>query len=147
MEGAASWHPSIIGHRLRAAHHAYFWLLILAQAIDDLLSNIAHNRAIDGMMKDLHHHIEHNSKDISTYRTMNPSVLPDNMKCLTDYEPRSIRDVSLKSNVLAGLVADTKDETSPGNKNKFVKQLEKPRLFVSLEDIYIYLTFTYTFVF
>ncbi len=27
MKGAASWHPSVIGHRLRAAHHSYASIL------------------------------------------------------------------------------------------------------------------------
>lgn len=31
------YHPSVIGHRLRAAHLAYFWLWILSQAIEDVL--------------------------------------------------------------------------------------------------------------
>ena len=42
MEGAASWHPSVIGHRLRAAHHSYFWLLILSDAIQGLKSSLTH---------------------------------------------------------------------------------------------------------
>ena len=41
MEGAASWHPTVIGHRLRASHHAYFWLLILRDAISELLRAVS----------------------------------------------------------------------------------------------------------
>ncbi len=34
----ADYHPSIIGHRLRAAHMAYIWLLILQQAIEECIT-------------------------------------------------------------------------------------------------------------
>lgn len=114
MEGAASWHPSIIAHRLRAAHHSYFWLLILQQAIDELLQLLSHNRPLDGIVKDVQHHLDHSYKDISTFKVVHPSMILDNMKCLTDYEPRSIREVSLKDRVISGLVAPDADATAPG---------------------------------
>ncbi len=36
-KGAASWHPSVVAHELRAAHHAFFWLLAFREAINLLL--------------------------------------------------------------------------------------------------------------
>ncbi len=48
MAGAASWHPSVIAHRMRASHHAYFWLEIWVEAVGvsvlllGLRSHLAH---------------------------------------------------------------------------------------------------------
>eukprot|EP01039_Chlorochromonas_danica_P002031 gene2031-2214_t len=103
-EGAASWHPSIIAHRLRASHHAYFWLRILELAVDDL-HRLASNRALDAIIKDVNHHLApfHSS---SLPLPLNHQNFPDNTTCYTNYEPRAIREASLKGKVLNGLVEE-----------------------------------------
>lgn len=36
-KGILPWHPSRLGHELRAAHYAYFWTLIFKDALDSML--------------------------------------------------------------------------------------------------------------
>jgi hypothetical protein len=101
MEGAASWHPSVIGHRMRAAHHAYFWLLNFAEAISELKVLLSH-RVVEAIEKDLDHRLgKLQTPAIPAAR--HSSVFPDDAKCLTDYEPRPIREASLKGKVVEGL--------------------------------------------
>lgn len=99
MEGAASWHPSIVGHRVRAAHHAYVWLSIFRDAIQEILWS---KRALDAFLKDIRHHIFHNYKPLDPKPHFSTPFI-DNTTCYTDYEPRSVRSVSLKKLVLSGL--------------------------------------------
>jgi len=47
MAGAAPWHPSAIGHRMRAAHHGYFWLIVLREAIGEILRALSHKSKSD----------------------------------------------------------------------------------------------------
>ena len=107
MDGAASWHPSVIGHRVRAAHHAYFWLQIYREAVQEILWS---KRALSALHKDVQHHLDHNYKPMSEKAA---SVTPfvDNVTCYTDYEPRAVREASLKDMVISGLAAD---KSSPG---------------------------------
>ena len=37
---SASWHPSLLGHELRAAHYSFVWLQILINAITELQEKI-----------------------------------------------------------------------------------------------------------
>jgi hypothetical protein len=102
-KGAAAWHPSVVAHKLRAAHHAYFWLVGWRDAIAELLT-LATHRPIDGMIKDVQKHIS------SFHRALPPPIHPspmvDDMQCFSDYEPRSVAEASLKSLVVSGLAAD-----------------------------------------
>lgn len=102
MEGAASWHPSAVAHRLRGSHHAYFWLGIWRMALQDLRDLAAH-RALEAIAADVEHHLTAN------YPPMPPALSQtspfiDNTTCFTDYEPRAMRDSSLKAKVRGGLV-------------------------------------------
>ncbi len=106
-EGAASWHPSVLGHRLRGSHHAYFWLLIWYEALKEVTSLAVH-RSLEAILKDVEHH------QATLYPPLHPavhkSVMLDDMKCYTDYEPRSVREVSLKNRVVGGLASDEKEK-------------------------------------
>jgi len=53
-KGAAAWHPSIIAHRLRAAHHAYFWLQAWREALSELHA-LASHRPLEDMVKTVTH--------------------------------------------------------------------------------------------
>jgi len=108
MEGAASWHPSVIGHRLRAAHHAYFWLLNYKDAIESVRASVSH-RQLDAMYKDIETHL-HKLTHVKLEPARHSTIFPDKAKCYTDYEPRPLRDSSLKSKVLKGLAPSEKDK-------------------------------------
>ena len=105
MEGAASWHPSVIAHRMRAAHHAYFWLLNYAEALASVKEQLSH-RVFDAVEKDVDH------RWTKLHTPMGPakhaSMFPDEAQCLTDYEPRPVREASLKDKVVGGLAKDGK---------------------------------------
>jgi hypothetical protein len=105
MEGAASWHPSVIAHRLRASHHAYFWLLIWQEALQELMKNLANNRNPDALLKDTSAHLD--KLYIPMKEAVNKLPFLDDMKCYTNYEPRAVREVSLKDRVLTGLSTGT----------------------------------------
>lgn len=102
-KGAASWHPSVIAHRLRASHHAYFWLLIWQEALKELLS-LASHRSVEAILKDVEHH------QATLYPPMHPAIhkstYVDDMKCYTDYEPKATEGISLKERAVAGLAAE-----------------------------------------
>lgn len=53
-KGAATWHPSIVAHRLRAAHHAYFWLAAWREALVELKA-LASHRPLDELMGTCEH--------------------------------------------------------------------------------------------
>jgi hypothetical protein len=106
MKGAASWHPSVIGHRLRASHHAYFWLLIWHDALKEV-SSLAIHRSMEAILKDVDHHLS--TLYPPMHSAVHKSLMVDDMKCYTDYEPRSVREVSLKDRVVAGLAKEESD--------------------------------------
>lgn len=102
--GAASWHPSIVAHRMRAAHFSYFWLQSFNDALSKL-STILLTRSVEAA----HHDVL--NKLNSFYHPLTeadiPSPFQDNTTCYTDYEPREIRESSLKKIVISGLKSES----------------------------------------
>ena len=74
--------------------------------MQDILTHLEH-RAPDAILKDVQHHLENNYAPAG--EAVHKLDFLDGMKCLTDYEPRAVREVSLKSHVVAGLAKDEKD--------------------------------------
>jgi len=111
MKGAASWHPSVIAHRLRASHHAYFWLLVWHEAVREVAGLAAH-RAVDAILKDVEHHL--GTLYPPMHAAVHKSAIVDDMKCFTDYEPRFVREVSLRDRVVAGLAKEDAAADSAG---------------------------------
>jgi hypothetical protein len=111
--GAALWHPSVIAHRMRAAHHAYFWLLNMAEALQELRDLLSH-RAADAVQRDIDQHLHKlQQRGVPLNPAHHASPFPDGAQCLTDYEPRAVREeASLRGKVVAGLATD--DGTTPG---------------------------------
>jgi hypothetical protein len=110
MLGAASWHPSVIAHRLRASHHSYFWLVILKEAIEELSKTLNANkeRPTDALLKDIELRLSHIYKPMPGPHHY--SQWQDGMKCYTDYEPQYSEGNSLKQRVVSGLLSDNADE-------------------------------------
>lgn len=111
MAGAASWHPSVIGHRLRAAHHAYFWLQIYLAALQDLRTLLT-RRSPSAALLDVEKHMKHLYKPMGEPK--HQTAFADNMTCHTDYQPRSIQSASLKDLVLSGLKNKNGNEEGTG---------------------------------
>ena len=111
MLGAASWHPSVIAHRLRASHHAYFWLVMLKEAV----ANLAKKLDKDGrdpatIQKDIQVKIDEYYGPLES-RAFGAPPFPDDAQCLTDYEPSFNKEGSLVKKVVMGL---TDDLNKPG---------------------------------
>ena len=89
-EGAASWHPSLLGHELRAAHYSYFWLLVFRDALNELIgiTDVAHKLA------SVKKHIESEHKHIPA-KPISSSNFADNLQCFTTFQPLNDEGSSL----------------------------------------------------
>lgn len=101
MAGAASWHPSIIAHRLRASHHAYFWLVIWLDALKDIEKHLRNHRTPEFILTHVNQNLDRSYKPYGEIK--HKSHFADNMTCYTDYQPRAVQEVSLKDRVIHGL--------------------------------------------
>ena len=119
----APWHPSILGHEIRSAHYSFFWLMIYQDSIRAILtgisteevpfvSNITTGHTLvelkDKLFKHYHHARRFPAKAIF------PSNIPENVQCLTSYEP--IMD---QTSNLANWVIDNKGP----NTKYFVREI------------------------
>ena len=100
-------YPSAIAHRLRASHHSYFWLLCLKDAIVEL-SNMLKHRPLDQVVKEVSRHIIVHHRPVTN--PIHKSRVIDNMKCFSDYEPRTIREASLTGRVISGLAKNSNEK-------------------------------------
>ena len=100
-QGVASWHPSLLGHELRAAHYAYFWLLILQDAVAELKKNLTGSAAqsLPALGAQIKKHIEVERKHVPS-KPLYPTLYSDNMQCLTTYEPKHDPEANLKARIL-----------------------------------------------
>lgn len=103
MDGAASWHPSVIAHHLRANHHVYFWLQIWQLALQELRDLVA-TTSLPAIAVDVEHKLDAFYAPSLPPALFKRSPFIDNMTCFTDYEPRTQRESSLKAHVRSGLV-------------------------------------------
>lgn len=83
----ASWHPSILGHELRAAHHSFFWLLILRDAVVDLQDKISKKMIREVMLEVIHKRIDSEHKHLPT-KALHKTEYSDDMQCFTTFQPR-----------------------------------------------------------
>lgn len=105
-EGAASWHPSVPGHEIRAAHFSYFWLLIYKDAIETIIEELAGTASTTESLTVLHakelKHIDQEHKYVphSPVHTMGAPFPPisDKLRCYTTFDP--VADLSLKLDTL-----------------------------------------------
>jgi hypothetical protein len=105
-EGAASWHPSVIGHRLRAAHHSYFWLISLRDAIQELIRSIPVKTLAVAVKESAVHLDRFYAANIVPPVPLHPAPFLDNTQCFTNYEPRHVRNSSLTALIGSGVTDD-----------------------------------------
>ncbi len=92
---SASWHPSILGHELRAAHYSYFWLLIFRDAIIHLLEEIQ-KHSLSELYETMNQHIKAEAKytpSLSLY----PTPYSENLQCYTSLHPIADQKFSLET--------------------------------------------------
>ena len=94
---SASWHPSILGHELRAAHFTFFWLSVYKDALQSILQQLIVAKpedaegTVDALLAKTQKHIDH--EHVHTQLTpIFESDFSDNMQCLTAFHP--IKDPS-----------------------------------------------------
>ena len=94
---SASWHPSILGHELRAAHYSFFWLSVYKDALQSVLQHQIDSKpeeaggAMDNLLTKIEKHIDH--EHVHTQLTpIFESDFTDNIQCLTAFHP--IKDPS-----------------------------------------------------
>lgn len=87
------------------------------------LHNVVGHRALDAVLKDVSHHLTTNYPPMPPAMSVGPFI--DNTTCFTDYEPRSMRESSLKSRVVQGL---TEDGAGEGWKFSIYEDLVDPNL-------------------
>ena len=119
---AASWHPSIKGHELRADHHAYFWLLVFR----DALTKLSKIENLEKTLQVVSKHIKSEHKHIPA-QPIHKSPFNNGLTCYTTFLP--IRDESLS---LYNLVLP---QASSSNNNKKQFQSEIMENFVKKEII------------
>merc|ERR1711871_698316 len=84
---SASWHPSLLGHELRAAHHSFTWLLIFKEAIKSLIQEIP-KHGIPALYEKASKHIAKEASfipEVALYK----SKVSNEMQCFTNFEPRA----------------------------------------------------------
>lgn len=112
-EGALSWHPSILGHKLRASRYAYVWLGAFLEAAEKIKQDImvlADAKAAGEKQIALFNEKFNNiSRAVHKFKKQQhwkePSQLPKKLlyeweythRCYTNFEPRHVRDMSLQS--------------------------------------------------
>lgn len=94
---SASWHPSILGHELRAAHYSYFWLLILKDAIAFLIDQLQNkNQSLDDLLELMAKHIKSENK-FSPTTSLYPTPYSEYLECYTTFQPRTEDQYSLEN--------------------------------------------------
>lgn len=122
MKGAVSWHPSVVGHRMRAAHHAFFWLLNFREALRSLKVLVQEGVPHDAIVKDLDAKLDHWARKHTfppTPVNKNPADVPDYAQCYTDMVPRAELDRSISNTVVGGKFQAGTLETTSFNKESW----------------------------
>jgi hypothetical protein len=109
-DGAAPWHPSIMGHKVRAHHYSYAWLTAYRVAIQQILAALKNDGKINSMLTSVNEklagmHAAHNVPNILYNRV--PIV--DNIQCYTEFDPHQDKNRTLNSIILSGFDPKNKD--------------------------------------
>jgi hypothetical protein len=120
---------------MRASHFSYFWLSCLREAILDLSALLTH-RALDAVMQDVDAHLK-TIYDVPLGEPIQKTIFVDEMKCYNDYEPRAVREASLKDIAIAGVV--------PNEKNGFLHKFYNTTKTLLLRIYHILLFLIYIF--
>ena len=94
-----SWHPSILGHELRASHYSFYWLLAYKEALGSVLLHLKGDETssntpstlLSAILKHEHHERKH-TQAVALYK----SSFVDDMQCLTAYHPLANKEADLE---------------------------------------------------
>jgi hypothetical protein len=92
---SASWHPSVLGHELRAAHHSFFWLLVFKDALKSLKELSAEGKSAAEIESIVKNHLKLATNHFPT-KPLLPSRYSDELNCYTSFQPRTENSLSLE---------------------------------------------------
>ena len=98
---SASWHPSKLGHELRASHHSFFWLQVLKDALTELLQK-SEQEHLEELLTSINKHISAETKHVPV-EAMYQSEYSDRMQCYTTFEPIHDESGNLNSHILTSM--------------------------------------------
>mmetsp|Transcript_36477 Transcript_36477/g.67952 ORF Transcript_36477/g.67952 Transcript_36477/m.67952 type:complete len:546 (-) Transcript_36477:123-1760(-) len=116
---SASWHPSILGHQIRADHHAFYWLLILRDAIQFIQTSLKNSETLDDLSKKMKKHLKAEMK-YAIAEPMHESKYSDGLQCYTTFQPHTDESMSLDKLVLPN------NDNTPGFKMDIFEMLTEP---------------------
>jgi len=119
---SASWHPSIKGHELRAAHHSFFWLVILKAAILDIKEKMASGHSLQAQYKTISLHIHKEAKHTPKDPLNAAPYFSDNMQCLTTFQPRAWDKGDLRKYIISS------GDGKPAWKENIFEELTDPKI-------------------
>jgi hypothetical protein len=103
-DGVASWHPSLNGHKLRAHHYSYVWLTAFHMATVKVLAAYKKGDKVPDMLKSVGMFLDGLKPKYPLSKPVSPSQnVPDDVQCLTTFEPHQYRDRSLAPLIVSGL--------------------------------------------
>lgn len=114
---SASWHPSLLGHELRAAHHAFFWLLAYKVAVRELIEKTNEGMSLSLQYTKLEELLRKEFKleyQEEVRKPMYESYYTDDMQCVTAFEP-----INDKKMDLAKYIVPSGDDKPVFNRNIF----------------------------
>ena len=107
--GCSSWHPSILGHKLRADHYAYIWLSAWKSAVHKILESHLKGEKPEDQFRDADTHLSlfKRPKSLSEHTAVaETKFVSDNIQCYTQFEPHTFRERTLTNIVESGLATD-----------------------------------------
>jgi hypothetical protein len=125
---SAPWHPSTLGHEVRAHHHAFFWLLIYKDALSDLILKF---ESADANIQHMHDIVQKHIKAESHHvppMAIHESMYSDNMRCFTSFQPRADNSLSLEALVVAS------GDGKPGFQMDIFEQLTDPNIVIKAKE-------------
>ena len=95
---SAKWHPSKLGHQLRAAHYSYWWLVIFKAALVEL-QGVSQTANLDDHFKNVYNKVNIEHKYVPKDALYN-STYSNTLTCYTTVEPIYDRDFDLLKLIL-----------------------------------------------
>ena len=96
---SASWHPSILGHELRASHYSFFWLGVYKDALESILTNLKKEESVSTQLSIVLKHTHHERKHTQD-KALYPSSFSDDIQCITAFHPIANKDSDLELSVI-----------------------------------------------
>ena len=119
---SASWHPSLKGHELRAAHHSFYWLIILKEALINIQNKLLNDKIdLNQQLLEIDLHIEKEINHVPS-APMYESYYSNNMQCYTTFEPRFWDKGDLRSYVISS--GDNKQKWS----DKIIESIQQQNI-------------------